>query len=340
VILRMIATAKLMDIEPKQVVIETKFVELTKATSDALGVSLAGKDLAGGGSSLSNVSGNTFGQNVPAFVPGVGTFPGVGNNVVLNSRDFNAVINALTTVGGTRIVSNPTIVAVNGSKSEIIIGRDLQTITVTQQVTAAGTPGQTTFAAGEKIFEGVKVEITPQITSNKLVSLQLRTEKSEATGFEVGPAGSGSQTFYNVRKRSGNLNMILKDGQTAAIGGLMDRSEKNTVSKVPVLGDIPGLGILFRNKTKSVDDTNLIIFITANILEPSKTTYRDLATRNQIQKLNLTNRDIEGVNYAPSAEEEAMYDSLKALRAKRQDAKIKQEMDLILNPPQPNNSKR
>lgn len=337
---RMIDTATRLDVEPRQVVIETKFVEMTRLDGEALGVNLAGKIRAGGGSSLSNLSGNTLGQNVPAFLAGQGTFP-AGNNMVLSSSDFAAVISAISGMSGTRIVSNPTIVAVNGGKSEIVIGRDLQTINVTQQVTASGQPGQTTFAAGEKIFEGVKVEITPQITSSKLVALQLRTEKREAEPIIVNPGGGASdQTFYDVRKREGSLNMILNDGQTAAIGGLMDRRETNSTSKVPVLGDIPGLGALFRNKSKTVDDTNLIIFITANILEPSKTTYRNLATRNQLRQLNISERDIEGVNYRPSPEEEALYDALKELRAKRQSAELQQEMDLILNPPPPRNSRR
>lgn len=338
---RMIDTANRLDVEPRQVVIETKFVEMTRLDAESLGVNLAGKIRVGGGSSLSNLSGNTLGQNVPPFVAGQGTFPIAGNNMVLNSSDFAAVISAISGMSGTRIVSNPTIVAVNGSKSEIVIGRDLQTINVTQQITASGQPGQTTFAAGEKIFEGVKVEITPQITSSKLVALQLRTEKREAEPFELNPGGGASdQTFYNVRKREGALNMILNDGQTAAIGGLMDRRETNNTNKVPVLGDIPGLGVLFRSKGKTLDDTNLLIFITANILEPSKTTYRNLATRNQLRQLNISERDIEGVNYKSSPEEEALYDALKELRAKRQQAELMQEMDLILNPPPPRNSRR
>jgi len=340
VIRRMIDTAKRLDVEPRQVVIETKFMEITSSDAEELGVRLAGKRVIGGGTSTTNAGANSLGGALAGNFANV--IGGAANsNVVFESRDFAALLTALAQIRGTKIVSNPTIVAVNGSKSRISVGRDLQTVTVTQQVTQAGQPGQITYAAGEKIFEGVKVELTPQITSSKLVALQLQTEKSEAEAveFEV-PGSSTPQVFYNVRKREGILNLILKDGQTAAIGGLRSQDTRTVNTKVPFLGDIPAIGVLFRNKVKSDEDVNLVIFITANILEPSKTTYRNLATRDQIQKLGITERDIEGVSYQPSTEEVALQEALANLRKKQQDEAVKKELELILNPPPPRGAKR
>lgn len=340
IIRRMVDTVRRLDVEPRQVVIETKFMEIAARDAQSLGVRLAGRDVAGGGSSTTNAGANSLsGALAGNFANVIG---GAANsNVVFESRDFAALLTALSEIRGTKIVSNPTIVAVNGSKSQITIGRELQTVTVTQQVTQAGQPGQITYAAGEKIFEGVKVDLTPQITSSKLVALQLTTEKSEAEeiAFDV-PGSTTPQVFYNVRKRQGTLNLILKDGQTAAIGGLRSQDSRMTNTKVPVLGDIPGLGVLFRNKVKTEEDVNLVIFITANILEPSNTTYRNLATPKQLQKLGATERDIEGVNYKPSAEEQALYDALSDLRKRQQDEELKKELDLILNPPPTRSSKR
>jgi len=233
VIRRMIDTAKRLDVEPRQVVIETKFMEITSSDAEELGVRLAGKRVIGGGTSTTNAGANSLGGALAGNFANV--IGGAANsNVVFESRDFAALLTALAQIRGTKIVSNPTIVAVNGSKSRISVGRDLQTVTVTQQVTQAGQPGQITYAAGEKIFEGVKVELTPQITSSKLVALQLQTEKSEAEAveFEV-PGSSTPQVFYNVRKREGILNLILKDGQTAAIGGLRSQDTRTVNTKVP-----------------------------------------------------------------------------------------------------------
>ncbi len=336
VIRRMIETATRMDVEPRQVVIETKFMEIQKEDAKALGVQLAGTPSFGGSGGFTQSFINSLGGTTPAVL-GASPQP---NNIVLNGNDFSVLVSALSSLTGTRIVSNPTIVAVNGSKSEIEIGRDLQTITVTQQESSGGN-NTVTATAGEIIFEGVRVEITPQITSSKLVALEITTKKTEAEQFEFQATVNTSPVpFYNVRRREGTLNMILDDGQTAAIGGLMDRRERDVKSKVPVLGDIPGLGALFRSSNKTIDDTNLVIFITASILEPSKTTYRNFATRRQLSDLQITERDIEGVSYQPSAEEEALYDALKELRAKRQSAEIQQQMDLIVNPPPAKNSKR
>lgn len=340
VIRRMIDTAKRLDVEPRQVVIETKFMEIASSDAEELGVRLAGRRVIGGGTSTTNAGANSLGGALAGnFASVIG---GAANsNVVFESRDFAALLTALAQIRGTKIVSNPTIVAVNGSKSQISVGRDLQTVTVTQQVTQAGQPGQITYAAGEKIFEGVKVELTPQITSSKLVALQLQTEKSEAEAVEFDVPGSTTpQVFYNVRKREGILNLILKDGQTAAIGGLRSQDTRTVNTKVPFLGDIPAIGVLFRNKEKTDEDVNLVIFITANILEPSKTTYRNLATRDQIQRLGITERDIEGVSYQPSTEEVALQEALANLRKKQQDEAVKKELELILNPPPPRSAKR
>ena len=116
--------------------------------------------------------------------------------------------------------------------------------------------------------------------------------------------------------------MILRDGQTAAIGGLMDSNDNNAASKVPFLGDIPVLGWLFKSTAARKIDTNLIIFITASILEPSKTTYASVATKTQLNELNITDRDIQGVRYQASDEEKRLYAEADALRKARQDAEI------------------
>jgi type IV pilus assembly protein PilQ len=342
VIRRMIETARRLDVEPRQVVIETKFVEISNDDSKALGVNFAGKKNVGGGSTASDIGGNTIGGKLTSsstdfttnFADVVAGAP--GSSIVIENEDFSAILNAISEVSGTRIVSSPTIVALNGTKSKIDIGTQLQTL-VTSRGGEDGN-GPVTAAAGERIFTGVSVAITPQITSNKLVALNVITSKSEPIEVLFG-SGATLQRFYSLNERKGELNMILRDGQTAAIGGLMDRNDQDTVTKVPVLGDIPVLGVLFRNKTKDVMDRNLIIFITANILEPSRTTYRNLATNQQLNALQLTDRDIRGVSYKPSAEEEALYEAIKELRQKEQDAELRKQLEIMANPPQSKKSK-
>ena len=313
VVKRIIDTVKRLDSEPRQVVIETKFIELNKNQSQALGVSLAGKKAIGQGNMAGQGQLNTLGQSLPGTL-GSGQF-----NAVLNGADYAALLTAVDTLQGARLISSPTVVAINGSKSEITVGTNRQTVTATQTAPTGGGTPTITFAAGEKIFEGVKLDVTPQITSSKLVSLKLETEKSKANAVQ---GDFGGQKFFDVDTRKGSLNLILRDGQTAAIGGLMDSNDNKTASKVPFLGDIPVLGWLFKSTTSQKIDTNLIIFITASILEPSKTTYSNIATKAQLEELKLTERDIQGVRYQASDDEKRLYAEADALRKARQDAEI------------------
>ncbi len=332
VVKRIIDTVKRLDTEPRQVVIETKFVELTKGQTKTLNVNLAGTKAVGQGTSATDVGINTQAGAVGGITPGslgTGSF-----NAVLSGPDYRAFLKAIDTLTGARLVTSPTIVAINGSKSEITIGTNFQTITTTVTASSTGGNPTVTFAPGEKIFEGVKVDVTPQITSNKLVSLKLETEKSKARDFQIGGSGGvPAQTFYNVDTRKGTLNMLLKDGQTAAIGGLMDTNEAKTEDKVPILGDIPILGNLFKSKTDTKNDINLIIFITASILEPSKTTYNNVATKAQLNELNLTEREIKGVRYEHSEGESGLYNKADELRKQKKDAEVQGKLEAQIAPP-------
>ena len=330
VVKRIIDTVKRLDTEPRQVVIETKFVELTNKQSKDLGVNLAGTKAFGQGTSKTDLGLNSQVGQVGNITPGNMSTLGGSFNAVLSGPDYRAFLQAVETMEGARLVTSPTIVAINGSKSEITIGTNLQTVTATQTAATGNGNPTVTFTAGEKIFQGVKVDVTPQITSSKLVSLKLETEKSSAT---LVAGNFGQQKFFDVDTRKGSLNMLLKDGQTAAIGGLMDTVDKKTEDKVPFLGDIPVLGFLFKSKTTRKVDTNLIIFITATILEPSKTTYNNVATKAQLNDLNLTEREIKGVRYDFSADESTLYTKADELRKQKKDAEVQGKLKAQIAPP-------
>jgi type IV pilus assembly protein PilQ len=333
VVKRVIETVKRLDTEPRQVVIETKFVELTKDQTKALGVNLAGTKAVGQGVSKTNVGLNSQAGSVGGIAPADMSTLGGSFNAVLNGPDYRAFLQAIDSLTGTRLVTSPTIVAINGSKSEISIGTNFQTITTTVTASSTGGDPTVTFAPGEKIFDGVKVDVTPQITSSKLVSLKLETEKSKAKQFFVAKGTVQQQVFYNVDTRKGSLNMLLKDGQTAAIGGLMDTGDTKTEDKVPFLGDIPVLGFLFKSKSAIKSDKNLIIFITASILEPSKTTYNNVATKEQLNDLSLTEREIKGVRYEHSEDDTALYNKADELRKQKKDAEVQAKLKAQTAPP-------
>lgn len=317
VVQRIIETAKRLDVEPRQVVIETKFVEVTADDAFDLAFKLEGRrdlgqNTTGGLNTLNQTPVNPL-STLLTGPGGTGTF-----NAVLSSSDYSAVLQALKTNGKTRLVSNPTVVAVNGSKSQISVGKEIQLVKKTEN-TGTNNSGTSALEKDGTVFEGVTMDVTPQITSKKLVSLAVKAQKTIAS---VSPSGSAEQTFYDISKREATLNMLLLDGQTAAIGGLLDNKDEKKTSKVPLLGDIPLVGNLFKSTKNSANDTNLLIFITASILEPSKTSYKSVATPEQLFNLNLTERDIRGVSYEQSAEEAKLMQAAQAKRKARQDALI------------------
>jgi type IV pilus assembly protein PilQ len=321
VITRVGDMVKRLDTEPKQVVIETKFVEISKIDAKNREVALGYKN-AHGHFDLRTGVGVSAGSNIATpFTVNSGSLLGGSPTAVFNQNEFSALINVLNSATNVRLVTNPTIVAINGSKSEIKIGRDLQLVTVT--TTTSGSTPVTTATAGDVKFVGISLEVTPQITGSKLIALKVKTEKSS-----VFAAREISQnTFYDIDRRAGELNIILRDGQTAAIGGLVDTAKRKNSSKTPLLGDIPLLGALFRTTKDSMDVTNLIIFITATVLEPSKMKYDSVVSKDQINDLDLTTRDIVGKSFVKPDEEAALFERVGIVRQSKQDAEILEQLN-------------
>ncbi len=307
---------KRLDSEPKQVVIETKFVEISKDDTKNREVQLGYKSNDGRTDIRTGVGTGPGSNTATPFRINSGSLLGGSPTAVFNSNEFSALVNILNAATNVRLVTNPTIVAINGSKSDIKIGRDLQLVTIT--TTTSGSTPVTTATAGDIKFVGISIEVTPQITGSKLIALKVKPEKSSV--FQARTI-SGN-TFYDIDRRVGELNIILRDGQTAAIGGLIDTQTRKIKSQVPLLGDIPLLGNLFKTTNDQVDVTNLIIFITATVLEPSKMKYDTVVSKDQINDLGLTSRDIIGKSFVKPDDEQALFERVGIVRQNVQDAEI------------------
>lgn len=307
---------KRLDSEPKQVVIETKFVEISKDDTKNREVQLGYKSNDGRTDVRTGVGLGPGSNTATPFTINSGALLGGSPTAVFNSNEFSALVNILNSATNVRLVTNPTIVAINGSKSDIKIGRDLQLVTIT--TTTSGSTPVTTATAGDIKFVGISIEVTPQITGSKLIALKVKPEKSSV--FQARTI-SGN-TFYDIDRRVGELNIILRDGQTAAIGGLIDTQTRKIKSQVPLLGDIPLLGNLFKTTNDQVAVTNLIIFITATVLEPSKMKYDTVVSKDQINDLGLTSRDIIGKSFVKPGDEQALFERVGIVRQNTQDAEI------------------
>jgi len=307
-----------LDTEPKQVVIETKFVEISKVDTKNREVALAydGRPFAIG-TGIGTGPGSTI---LLPFDGNSGTLQGGSPVAIYNSSEFHALVNIMNQTQNVRLVTNPTIVAINGSKSEIKIGRELQMVTVT--TTTSGSTPVTTATAGDIKFVGISIDVTPTITGNKLISLKVKPEKSSIFSTRI----IAENYFYDIDKRSGDLNIILRDGQTAAIGGLVNQEIRKKNTRVPFLGSIPGLGAFFRTTSDETNTVNLVIFITASVLEPSKMKYDTVISKDQLNDLDVTERDVVGKYYKKSDAEQAMFERVGIVRQNQQDAEVMDQL--------------
>ncbi len=178
---------------------------------------------------------------------------GITGGVIENSARLSTTLRALETSGKANIRSNPRIAAVNGKTAEIFIGQDRFILVEYQS-------GGVQQERIEAVPVGVRLSVTPwtggngEITTSMDVEVSNISEVDAATGLPL----------LSSRKASSTLR--TKDGQTIVIGGLRQRQKEVTDRKIPLLGDIPLIGALFRSKSVSNVDSELVLFVTPRIL--------------------------------------------------------------------------
>jgi general secretion pathway protein D len=179
------------------------------------------------------------------------TVPGFA--ALFSMQEFKDVVNVLST---------PQILTSDNEEAEIVVGENVPFISSRELDTAT----DTTFNSIQRQDVGITLRITPQITEGDYVKLNIYHEISavkettESIITSVGPT---------TTKRSTKTSVIVKDGQTVVIGGLMQETEQNGVEKVPILGDLPILGWAFKYKTVSKSKKNLLVFLTPYIVKES-----------------------------------------------------------------------
>lgn len=165
---------------------------------------------------------------------------------------FQAKLNALITSGKAKILAKPNVVTMNGRKAEILIGSRIPVIVERLE------NGATTTATEYK-DAGIKLTYTPLISEKDEITATLRAEVS--TPYLV-----PEMRAYRIITRQADTMVRLKSGDEIVIGGLIDKETTETFRKVPILGDIPLLGKLFQSKSNSVEESEIIIIIRAELL--------------------------------------------------------------------------
>ncbi len=239
---------KQLDRPKPQVLIKVVFVEVTHRDELDIGIegSLGYTQETRDGELQSN-----YGSLFSATLRSQGGFQ-------LLDSDFSVTARALAEAGNFEVLSRPSILARNNQEAIITVGQEVPFI---RNPTISNT-GQQTFPVEYEDI-GIILRVTPFITSDGLVEMIVAPEISTISDETI-PINNIDYPVY--AKRSAETVVVTGDGQTVVIGGLMERNKRETIRKVPLLGDIPLLGWAFRRKIKEDTKTELLIFLTPYVV--------------------------------------------------------------------------
>jgi len=272
-----------LDISPVQVLIEARFVELQVTDVEELGIEWQlneswghrrkdGSNIeainSGAGVDFTSFSRATEGMNF--------TYQGL-----LTYPQFQAVLHALAETQRAKTLSAPRVTTVNNQMASIkVVDEWIYPTRYEFQVVQSDVNGDGDFDdSNETTYNNVPVDfvtkdvgillhVTPNVGADgRTINLALVPEVSEGTAGFFSYTGSVSLPKFSSRSLS--TSVVINNGETVALGGLVKESTTTTLTKVPLLGDIPILGNLFRKKNDSIVRTNLLIFVTASIISPS-----------------------------------------------------------------------
>ncbi|MEE1895486.1 type II secretion system secretin GspD [Pseudomonas otitidis] len=254
-----------LDVPRAQVMVEAAIVEISGDISDALGVQwavdargrtggLGGANFANTGLSVGTVLKAIQDKKVPDSLPD-GAIIGVGTD------HFGALVTALSANSKSNLLSTPSLLTLDNQKAEILVGQNVpfQTGSYTTGSTGASNP----FTTIERKDIGVTLKVTPHINEGATLRLEIEQEISS-----IAPTASVSAQAVDLitNKRSIKSTILAEDGQVIVLGGLIQDDITTTDSKVPLLGDIPLLGRLFRSTKDSHVKRNLMVFLRPTVV--------------------------------------------------------------------------
>lgn len=293
---RIIPVLQSLDKATEQVMIESKFIEVNNTDVKNLGVNWSSLNNYQVGYSPTDLllTGNDqakLGRNTGGTQPGPDPIQaGTAYGAVLTAPQFNVALRALQTANDSRVVSNPTLVTLNNTPAEINVGEEYPIPSYTYNAER----GSFEVSGFEYKPIGVLLKVTPQVNAQGFIRLNLEPEIS-VRGDPVSFGGASGAEIPIIRTRKTKTQVSMKDGHTLAIGGLIDSSDIKGETKVPVLGNIPGVGRLFRSKLKDKSQRNLLIFITSKVVSADSAAVQDVFSAEQIQGAGLKRSDIGGV---------------------------------------------
>lgn len=280
-----------LDIRRAQVLVEAIIAELTSTKSSELGVQFGTFDT-GNGAAVSEFPGT--GPNILSLALSTDPITSLGGGLNIGIGDssgdnrFGLLLRAIASDNDSNLLSTPNLVMLDNEEAEIIVGQNVPFVTGTQQTTAGlANPFQTI----QRQDVGLTLRVKPQINEGDALKLEITQESS--TVVPDNSAVTASDIITN--KRSIKTTVLVDDGEIVVLGGLIADDLTEGVSKVPVLGDIPFLGNLFRSRNTRKVKTNLMVFLHPVILKDGKGNLHASRKYNYIRAKQLSRKQ-RGVN--------------------------------------------
>lgn len=234
--------------QPIQVKIEAKVVEISKDKTSDLGL-VWGNSTSNPGTFLFGQGGNTTISNpvVSNAWGKLGTYSGI-----------NGQLNMLITNGAAKLLSQPNMVTLSGEKANILVGGEIP-------VPTSNSNGQVSIEWKEY---GIKLEIAPEVSQEGLIKSKVTAEVSTLDFSSAAKIDLGNNLVIPpLKSRKAESTISIASGETMAIGGLLSSEESKSVTKVPLLSNLPILGNLFKSTSFSRGDTEIVILITATVVQ-------------------------------------------------------------------------
>jgi general secretion pathway protein D len=293
-----------LDVDPPQVLIQVMLAEVTINSAEDIGLEFTRVQIGDGyyGAGGFGLDKSAFADGAPQ-VPGLlglapAMFAGVTGlpNIAVGGPDFDLLINALASQNRVQLLSNPSVMVANNTEGRIQVG---ESISVPQAVTVSAA-GQQSAVRSEEV--GVILSVTPSINPDGFVKMAVEPEISRLSRQTV----DISETFRSpiIERRRANTTVTVKDGETVVIGGLINDRYERTDKKVPLLGDIPILGMAFRQKAENTVKTELLIVLRPHVV------------RTPQRMKEITNETVDRMTLQPGLKDQIRDAQLKGMQGR------------------------
>jgi type IV pilus secretin PilQ/predicted competence protein len=290
-----------VDLRPQQVLIEAQFMEVNVNYLRDIGVDFTRLDVGDFtfSSEFSAVAPNAF--NPAAELSG-GSSRQVFSQLKLDSSDAEIFLRVLQEDDDSNLLSAPKIMTLNNHEATIVVGTKFPII-------ESDTSGDSTSVTSTSLeyYEniGIQLNVVPQVCAENQINMIVHPSVSEQTGETAGVTGvtSAVTSYPIISVREVETQILLNDGETVVIGGLMSQRDGKSVFKIPLLGDIPILGRLFRRNVDSTKNVELLIFLKANIIDQDNYASHSSAQMEALQSKRI--KEMQAVKDAEIAAKKA-----------------------------------